>query len=643
MAQNQNILHQVTRYTRVDYTALRAVMNKVPYATIFELYYCDDDREALGLETAGDLRRRIDTMRDELIARASDVNPHLASFLQDARRTSIWSHSAISVLAEAADADMFSPRPSDYLSFWFRPRVANRLNEEECRTVIDLSNLINMRGTGWYLPIPRIGEKVAKRIEKWFDDNASVRDLIDRDRLLPAKPLGSLVLIDRDSTVPVPLEMLQLSSDLDGHNGINRADGHCMISARNDLGAAIAYLKKHEVWQKDEDTGVLRNVSKTFRAYQREIERFILWCVLEKKTPMSSILGEECEEYKQFLASPAAHWVGPREKRGSSKWKPFTGSMSPRSQLYAVRALRYFFNYLIDIRYLMGNPWKAVSDPVTVTEELPIQIEKALSSDLWQKLAAQGGILDWYCEMEDQELKKHFIPYGIYRSTNMQKQMRLIRAAILLMGETGLRREEAARATREALTPLQGNNALWELKVIGKGRKARTVIVPSRVVEAIRSHWADWENPQNFEFQMAAFPLLSPIIIPQTAEARKRHIHLKNDKDERRDRAFTTDSLGRMVAKALTNIANDNSNPYLTPSERNALLKAAAHALRHTFGTIAVEEGVPLDTVQKALGHASLQTTTIYVQAERKRMIAEFAKREERRARHVKLKIDSAE
>ena len=56
------------------------------------------------------------------------------------------------------------------------------------------------------------------------------------------------------------------------------------------------------------------------------------------------------------------------------------------------------------------------------------------------------------------------------------------------------------------------------------------------------------------------------------------------------------------------------------------LRRAAPHAFRHTFGTLAVAGEVPLDVVQKLLGHASLQTTTIYVQAEKKRNIRELGK-----------------
>jgi integrase/recombinase XerD len=37
------------------------------------------------------------------------------------------------------------------------------------------------------------------------------------------------------------------------------------------------------------------------------------------------------------------------------------------------------------------------------------------------------------------------------------------------------------------------------------------------------------------------------------------------------------------------------------------------HALRHTFATAALQKGISLPTVQKILGHDSLQTTAIYL------------------------------
>jgi integrase/recombinase XerD len=41
---------------------------------------------------------------------------------------------------------------------------------------------------------------------------------------------------------------------------------------------------------------------------------------------------------------------------------------------------------------------------------------------------------------------------------------------------------------------------------------------------------------------------------------------------------------------------------------------ATVHTLRHTFATHHVAQGTSLRTVQEVLGHASLKTTSIYVQ-----------------------------
>ncbi|KXV06416.1 hypothetical protein CR51_11875 [Caballeronia megalochromosomata] len=51
-----------------------------------------------------------------------------------------------------------------------------------------------------------------------------------------------------------------------------------------------------------------------------------------------------------------------------------------------------------------------------------------------------------------------------------------------------------------------------------------------------------------------------------------------------------------------------------------------AHAFRHTFATQSVADEVPVDLVQKVLGHASLQTTTLYVQAEKQRVVEQVAR-----------------
>lgn len=58
------------------------------------------------------------------------------------------------------------------------------------------------------------------------------------------------------------------------------------------------------------------------------------------------------------------------------------------------------------------------------------------------------------------------------------------------------------------------------------------------------------------------------------------------------------------------------------------LLETLAAYVWHPVGA----DEVPVGVVQKVLGHASLQTTSIYVQAEKKRVLEEVAGNYARRA-----------
>ncbi len=88
---------------------------------------------------------------------------------------------------------------------------------------------------------------------------------------------------------------------------------------------------------------------------------------------------------------------------------------------------------------------------------------------------------------------------------------------------------------------------------------------------------------------------------------------------------FSPDGLYRCLKNGLLRVA-DSRFLELEDWERDVLRKSGLHAFRHTFGTIAAAKDLPLDVLQKMLGHASLQTTSIYVQAERKRSIEEMSK-----------------
>ena len=109
------------------------------------------------------------------------------------------------------------------------------------------------------------------------------------------------------------------------------------------------------------------------------------------------------------------------------------------------------------------------------------------------------------------------------------------------MGNSGVRRDEAANARRENLsvavvtatgsstkmpTDSSTNTAaeqrsVWALGVIGKRRRQRTVPVSVATVAALRAHWADREL--NFDAAWAEGPLIAPVVINGTDASLANH------------------------------------------------------------------------------------------------------------------------
>jgi integrase len=65
---------------------------------------------------------------------------------------------------------------------------------------------------------------------------------------------------------------------------------------------------------------------------------------------------------------------------------------------------------------------------------------------------------------------------------------------------------------------------VWELTVVGKGQRERTVPVSTATIDALRAHCAD--RAQDFDGATddeQSGPLLAPVIIPWTDASRRRH------------------------------------------------------------------------------------------------------------------------
>lgn len=612
MAQHNQVATTVIRYTRADFTALRFRLNRIPTAQILERVYDDEALAQAGIGTPAQLEARLDAMRDHLVERVCLSNPYLSASLADARRFNRWPKTAIDYLVRAADHDVSQPQPEDPVSAWFRPIVSRALRQEDIQTLAQLMAYITLRGKRWYLPVPRLGTGKARAIERWLQAQAqALGTLVVADDT----PRADRVDLGADGASRlVPLEQVRrVVPALDGSEGRNRAPGWCLIAARDDLEAVQAYLSR------------FRERDKTARAYQKELERFFLWCICARRTALSSVGADDCERYKDFLAQPDPAWIGTKAPRASVRWRPFAGPLQPESQRYAVLVLRGFFAWLVGVRYLGGNPWLMVKDPVIAQRELPMAIDKALPGQLWESLTRRDGLLDRLCVRFSATAPAG--PLSAKDADTPGAQCRLARAAVLLMGCSGARREEVARARRSHLKPVPEQagipDGLWELALLGKRGKWRTVFLPPRVIEALRAHWAD--RGHAFEDAHQDLALLSPVSLPATRTARSKHLTLREGLPVLSGQGFSPDGLYRVLTTTLLRIAEDSTLP-LDKAERQLLRQAAPHALRHTFATHAVANDIPTDVLQRLLGHASLQTTSLYVRAERRRGIAAMAK-----------------
>ncbi|MQA40664.1 site-specific integrase [Rugamonas aquatica] len=581
MSQNLQIILPKVSYTRADYTALRAFCLKVPVSRIADLYYSEDSPQ---LE--GGLESFLLQMRDTLVEQAIGHNPHFATALGGARRGTI-TPAVLEILIQAVDLPAPLPAPDEPVGKWFRPRLTAALRGEGVVTLGQLVAMINRRGPGWWRRIPRVGQGRADVLLNWLERQADRLGAVRGDaRTLPLA--GELPLLPLREDALQPLGTFSLPSDLDGSRGLLRATAFCFISARNDLQAIGCYLSDYA------------DRPHTMRAYRRELERLVLWSVVVARKPLSSLLVDDCKAYVRFLENPDPGFCGDRAPRGSVRWRPFASEpMAASSRKYAVLVLRAAFEYLHRVRYLLGNPWSAVKDPAVDTDIDRLQVQKALAPETWELLIGR-------LEQRAQVRK--------------QAQDRVALATLLLLGDSGLRRAEVVVARRDQLTPSRQVPGVWLLKVLGKGRKRRQVPVSGRAVAALQAHWADLG--EDFGDAVSSRPLLSPVTVPATRAAQQRHL--------KGTPGYTPNAIYDVVVGAVQRVLRDLSSvggaPVgVDPTELARLLGLAPHGLRHTFGMLAVEGGVDPYVVQEMLGHASMETTAVYVRA-RERRIAEAAR-----------------
>ncbi|MGG4128627.1 tyrosine-type recombinase/integrase [Paenibacillus illinoisensis] len=154
---------------------------------------------------------------------------------------------------------------------------------------------------------------------------------------------------------------------------------------------------------------------------------------------------------------------------------------------------------------------------------------------------------------------------GKYRTRNL--------AIFLLMGYMGLRVGEV-----HALNCKDYNAERRTLDVFGKGRKWRTLPVPEMVAELLT---------------LAVEERLSPWRAKEEA-------------------LFVSQKGKRLSIRSIQLISTETFERFQLESPTHQRLHYSSHKLRHSFATMMLRRGADLRTVQELLGHASIQTTTVY-------------------------------
>jgi len=335
----------------------------------------------------------------------------------------------------------------------------------------------------------------------------------------------------------------------------------------------------------------------TFRAYRKEAERFYNWLRIARQKTISDVVREDFSAYEAFMADPQPHelWCGPRSHRrggdGPMRWKPFEGALNPRSRAQALTVLGSLFSFLVDARYLGANPLslrrRKKRDISTTDDSAP----KHIPLPILQKML----------EALDQRCKETALP-----SMQLHALERMLFVSRIL-ANTGLRREELGAARMSDIfmerNPRTGQDC-WYLRVVGKGKKARTIAFNDAARHACQRYRLACGADTHYRGNTGH--VLIPLRYTPTSKTKP----------------MTGQSVYAIVKDALEIAASALSAS--NDGDAEVLRAATPHWFRHTFATVALNAGHPLKLVQAQLGHESIETTAIYQHAELFEMFETF-------------------
>jgi site-specific recombinase XerD len=494
------------------------------------------------------------------------------------------------------------PAAPDVVGRWLAPQLAQRLANAGLRTLGQLAAALASRRSPRWPEVPGIGAVGADRLAAWLAEHAigpaassgaaaARTDAAHRPDTAPGVPATSAETPGLPALQLLPLERFQPGPELLPARPPSPAlPGANLLGARDDKHAIELWLQARA------------GNPHTHRAYRKNAERLLLWCHLERRTSLREMTVADCIHYRQWLLTlgrqtaqawaaagwriPAEQWIGTRRaaRRDSADWRPFDGPLGADSVAQDLLVVKALFGFLLKAGYLAHQPWDLLGKLPRAADRL------ADASEQFVERSLDAAQWDWLVQ-------------GLQHPAG-DRQARL-RAVLWLGYGCGLRAAEMLSLT---LASLQPRAAGWRLRVLGKGGKARTVPLPTPVRDAVLDYLCSVGLALDMVLQAASQGQNSAVGQQPLLRAQRGR---RSPGREPPSSALRYSTLYGDLKAYLAQRAADlgASDPVASAKFR----QASTHWLRHTCATLALRSGVPINAVQRVLGHASLQTTSHYL------------------------------
>lgn len=369
--------------------------------------------------------------------------------------------------------------------------------------------------------------------------------------------------MEDNALIPIPLEFLNAPKSLNGESGTNRAPAFItqQISATNDLQAVQCWLAEFD------------KSPQTQRSYRKEAERLLLWSLIEKQKPLSSLTRDDLRDYQHFLSDPQPQlrWCGQRKPRQDINWRPFQGPLSEGSIAQAITIINALFSYLVEAGYLSGNPLGLMRRKIKqyALNKTKV-IERFLEQTLWQSVVN-------YIES---------LPKITLRE---QKEYERIRYLFHLLYLLGPRVSEVAQASMQSVKQIRGR---WWWQVTGKGQKTQLIPINESMLNAL--------------IRYRQFYGLSQLPAPE--EKLPLFMNLNGTQ------GISNNMIYRLVKNTFLDCAATFEKNRPDYSEK--LKQASTHWMRHTSITHQADAGIELRYIKRHARHESVETTMLYQHAE---------------------------